>query len=215
MSKLSILCATYNNSEHQLRCLIHSILGQSFKDLTLYILADGKQEIAEGICRSIDDPRLRYKEYEHQGKFGFPIRNKVLFELSSKYVAFQSGDNYVTPKAYEYLITAAESNDLDVVFCPILHNYPNISSYNRDGTQDKSRMDNVPYTVLDKGFGINQTDLTNFIVKTKIAQQVGGFNTSLPDHLIQGADGFFCETLMQKVKNIKIAKIKPCLFCHN
>lgn len=62
MAKLAILCASYNNTENQLRVLIHSVLGSTLTDLSLYILQDGPDDTARKVCESIIDPRLKYEE---------------------------------------------------------------------------------------------------------------------------------------------------------
>lgn len=217
MSRLSILCASYGNTEHQIRVLVHSILNQSFKDFTLYFLVDGTDEMAREVCRSIKDERLKFQEsLSRTGKYGFPLRNKKLFEISSKYVCFQSADNYVVPTAYETLVNAAETNNLDIVYCDILHNYPNINSYCLDGTIDKTKF-SPPYTVLDSSLALNKIDLTNFVMKTKIAQELGGFRTNLPDKLQPGADGILIEDLKARYRDkLRAAKItKQVLLIHN
>ena len=219
MSRLSVLASTYNHTENQIRVLIHSILGQSYTDLSLYILQDGPDEnnTAKRICQSITDSRLFYEESGTRlAKWGFPNRNKKLFELHSKYVTFQSCDNYVTPKAYEWMIAVAEREGLDAVFTDIVHNYAGINSWNRDGTRDPVTSKDPPYQVLKSVWAINKIDISNFIIKTKIAQDVGGFKIDLPDSIQSAADGFFCETVLQKLgSSAKIAKLPMALFVHN
>lgn len=217
MSRLSILASTYEgHSEHQLRVFIHSILAQSFTDFTLYILADGPSPIARQICDSIKDKRLKYEEsIKRFNLFGFPNRNKKLFEISSAFVTFQSCDNYVIPKAYEFLMSVADKQNADLVLSNICHNYAGINAWNRDGSKDERFINDPPYTVLDSLPQINKIDISNFIVKTKIAQSVGGFKTDLPPQLLPGADGFLIEDIVKKYGTSKVFKIKSCLFVHN
>lgn len=216
MTKLSILCASFNNTENQLRVFIHSILEQSFKEYTCYILQDGPDEKTELLCKSINDERIVYEPSKiRNGKWGFPNRNKKLFEIKSEYVCFQSADNYVVPKAYEYLITTLENEKADIVLTNVLHNYANINSFNRDGSQDKNKL-SPPYNVLDSMLGLNKIDISNFVIKTKLAQEVGGFNLNLPERLQPGADGFFIEAVIAKYgSQLKALKINNCLMVHN
>lgn len=218
MSKLSVLCSTYNHNEHQLRVFIHCMLAQSFKDFTCYILQDGPDpnNIAKKVCKDVDDPRIIYDESAvREGKWGFPNRNRVLKKVDSKYVAFQSADNYVCPLGYETLVLVAEANDLDVLMCKLVHNYPNINSWTPQGKKEIYTPE-PPYSVLDTTFDLNRVDISNYIIKTELAKGVGGFDTDLPDKIQNGADGFFAEKIKKKYgKNLKIMRHNSILMVHN
>lgn len=199
---ITVLSSTYNHTVGQLSMFIGSMANQTLKDLEVWILQDGPDEdkTAKKVVDFIGDPRIKYEESEvRHNTWGYTNRNKKLFEINSEWVAFQSCDNYVVPTAYQWMVMAAEKTKMDVIICDILHNYPGVTSLER-----------LPYTLLPTEFRLNRIDLTNFIVRTKLVKEVGGFQEKI------NADGLLADTLTSRFgKDLKIAKLPMCLVCHN
>jgi glycosyltransferase involved in cell wall biosynthesis len=63
---ISVLLPTYNNADY-LAQAIKSILGQTFSEFELLVLDDGSTDDTKAIVKSIDDPRIVYEWFPHQG----------------------------------------------------------------------------------------------------------------------------------------------------
>jgi hypothetical protein len=218
--KLTIVAVTFGQAAHHLPVLLHSLELQTRRDFKVEVWHDGPitcehskesasdtQYLVKSLFNSGEFPctfNLTYIEsdvhYHYPGKedWGHTLRAQALEKVDTEWINLTNGDNYYTPKFVEFMLSEAEKSDLDFVFCDLLHNYPNVNGDGRGA-----------YHVLDSRAHVNRIDMCNFIVKTKLAQEVG-FN-----HRGRDADGLFVMDLRAKYPELKIGKLTSVLMVHN
>ena len=203
---LTIVVVTYNQAEHWLPCFLHSCALQTRKDFRVEVWHDGMdgwsyRNTADLVNKFHDDytfPVYMRGSIERTNDFGHSMRASALTQCGTKYINWQNGDNYLTPRFVELFLNAAESSNLDFVYSNLLHNYANV---NGDGQG--------PYNVLISHPHLNRIDIANFVVKTEWAQKVG-FN-----HRDSGADGKFVNELMAHKDQLRIGKMNCVPVVHN
>ena len=94
---------------------IHSVLGQTFADLELFVIDDGSTHDTRGLVCAIDDPRLRYL---HQDASGISAAlNHGLRRARGRYVARLDSDDVWTPDMLTTLVPILESQpEVGVVY---------------------------------------------------------------------------------------------------
>jgi GT2 family glycosyltransferase len=94
---------------------IHSVLGQTFADLELFVIDDGSTDDTRGLVCAIDDPRLRYL---HQDASGISAAlNRGLRRARGRYVARLDSDDVWTPDMLATLVPILESQpEVGVVY---------------------------------------------------------------------------------------------------
>lgn len=87
---VSIIVPVYN-AEKYIAATVKSALVQTFKDVELILVDDGSTDGSAAICRSIDDPRVRYVRQANGGVSR--ARNRGLAEARGRIVAFLDADD--------------------------------------------------------------------------------------------------------------------------
>lgn len=114
MMKISIVVPVYNMSRYLDKC-ISSIRNQSYTNLEIILIDDGS---IDGSSKIVDkhasfDSRIIAIHEENQGESR--ARNVGLEQTTGDYIAFVDCDDWIEPDIYETLLSAAVSNDLDIV----------------------------------------------------------------------------------------------------
>ena len=111
MSQMDVIVPVYNVEPYLRRC-VDSILGQTFRDFTLYLIDDGSTDGGGGICDEYagTDGRVRVIHQENRGLSA--ARNRGLEDSSSGYVTFIDSDDYVEERYLERLWRMAEEADM-------------------------------------------------------------------------------------------------------
>lgn len=109
------------------------------------------------------------------------------------FVLLTNDDNYYCP-IFVKSVLAAATRIVGMVYCNMLHNY-----------------DSYQKSMIDTDLKINHIDMGAFIVRGKIAQEVG-FNS-----LKFEADGIFAEACRDycNANGYRIVKLDNILFIHN
>jgi hypothetical protein len=138
------------------------------------------------------ETEIRYNDWGHT------LRDLGLGMTQTKWINWNNGDNYLTPRFVEWLVERGNEKDLDFVYCDILHSYFNV---NFDGK--------IGYNVLKSFPAISKIDIANFIIRTDIAKNVGF------KHRDFAADGLFIKDLFSMYPNLRTEKVESCLVVHN
>lgn len=212
---LTIIVVTFGQYNHWLPILLHSLCLQSRKDFKVLVYHDGPvtckhsndssvgtKYVVEQFERTLDltyvETDVHYHFAPKKMDWGHTLRDMALKTVGTEWVCFTNGDNYYTPKFVEFMLDTADKEALDFVYCNLLHNYNNV---NGDGSG--------PYHVLESQPHVNRIDMMNFMVKTKLAQEVGFAHRCIE------ADGLFVMDLRKANPEMKIGKLTNALAVHN
>ncbi len=95
LPRVSVVLPVYQRSS-ALRPTVDSILAQSFTDWELILVDDGSTDDTAAVCRSYQDPRVRYLRQENAGHA--VARNRGFQGARGEYVAFLDHDDRWLPE---------------------------------------------------------------------------------------------------------------------
>lgn len=193
---LTIAAASFQH-DRKLDIFINSVLDQTDQRFTLKIYHDGPvDKETKAICDRLEVPLIQTATRANQ--YGHNLRELALKECETEWLNWTNGDNYLVPKYVELMLAAAD-NKVDLVYCDLLHSYPNV---NFDGKG--------PYNVLNSFPTVDRIDFANFIVRTEKAKQIG---FPFRDY---GADGTFINQFMAHYwTGDNVIKVNSVLAVHN
>jgi len=122
---VSVLLPTHNRRRYLAEALA-SVVQQTYRNLEIFVIRDGGEEVADVIC-SFHDPRVIFIDRkENRGK-PFSL-NEALSRARGKYVAYLDDDDVYYPYHVETLVKALESetdcgvaySDLYKTYCQVL-----------------------------------------------------------------------------------------------
>lgn len=110
---ISIIIPVFKTKFYLKKC-IYSILKQSYKNLEILLILDGKQEKELEICNKIADKDRRIKVFikEHTGVSD--TRNYGIKVSIGKFICFLDGDDWFPKDAILYLYNAIINNDVQL-----------------------------------------------------------------------------------------------------
>ena len=113
---ISIIVPVYNAENRIDRC-VKSVLLQTYKDLELILVDDGSVDSSLQKCIEWEkkDPRVKVIHQENMG--GAAARNTGLDNATGDWISFIDSDDYVDDTLYEKLVSAANTNNSDIVLC--------------------------------------------------------------------------------------------------
>ena len=114
---VSIIVPVYNVQNSVARCL-ESICAQTWKNIEIILVNDGSRDESFSVCEQFreKDPRIVLVDKSNSGVSD--TRNCGMTLASGKYVQFVDSDDYIEPDFTERLVTAAETNNADLVIAP-------------------------------------------------------------------------------------------------
>ena len=114
---VSIIVPVYNVQNSVARCL-ESICAQTWKNIEIILVNDGSRDESFSVCEHFreKDPRIVLVDKSNSGVSD--TRNCGMSLASGKYVQFVDSDDYIEPDFTERLVTAAETNNADLVIAP-------------------------------------------------------------------------------------------------
>ena len=101
---ITVVIPIYNIMEYLPRC-VHSVTGQTYKNLEILLVDDGSTDGTGALCDSLaaEDERIRVFHKENGGSSS--ARNYGLDRMRGEYVGFVDSDDYLEPDAYEKLMS--------------------------------------------------------------------------------------------------------------
>lgn len=109
MSKIGVVLPVYNGEKY-IRSAVESILNQTYKDFTLYVIEDGSTDGTMNVLDQITDDRL--KVIQNEGNKGLIYSLNVGLELvkNCKYIARMDADDISLPNRFEVQYNFLEKN---------------------------------------------------------------------------------------------------------
>jgi hypothetical protein len=202
-SKIHIIAVAYKRIG-ELKVFVQSVLNQTSNHWELTIIHDGPckefQHAMEAFQNEAGDKieyfttDLRYNDYGHS------LREIGLKNIKCDYVLLTNADNYLIPKAIEYLTSALEKNPADVVIFDMVHRH------DRPGGRPLP-----PYSFFQTRFQRYSIDMGAAIVKRHLAEKAGFRDKSF------AGDATYFEDVVRAAgeKTISIHKVSSILFVHN
>lgn len=107
---VSIIVPLYNVEDNCGFC-IRSLLSQTYKDIEIILVDDGSTDGTYALCESYaeQDNRIRLIQQENNGVSA--ARNAGLNSASGEFIMFADGDDIVSPKYVEQLLSLLEPSD--------------------------------------------------------------------------------------------------------
>ncbi len=140
---ISIIVPVYN-TEKYLKKSLSSILKQTYKEFEVIIVNDGSTDDSEKI---IDSFKKKYpkkiKSFKKKNEGVSVARNYGISKASGEYLAFVDSDDWIEPDFLEKLYNTALKDDLDIIVCDTIMDYPDHKeilrsklNYNKDIIRD-------------------------------------------------------------------------------
>ena len=110
---ISVIVPVYNVKAYLDRC-VESLLGQSYKNLEIFLVDDGSTDGCGKVCDryAAQDPRITVIHKKNGGLSD--ARNAALDAAQGEYYAFVDGDDWVSPYYVENLYRALRKADADM-----------------------------------------------------------------------------------------------------
>ena len=110
---ISVIVPIYNVKAYLDRC-VESLLGQSYKNLEIFLVDDGSTDGCGKVCDryAAQDPRITVLHKKNGGLSD--ARNAALDAAQGEYYAFVDGDDWVSPYYVENLYRALRKADADI-----------------------------------------------------------------------------------------------------
>lgn len=111
---ISIIVPVYNVMKYLPRC-VNSLRRQTYRNLEIILVDDGSTDNSGALAEkmAMEDRRIRVFHKENGGTSS--ARNLGLSKAQGQYIGFVDSDDYVEPKMYERLLTAALEDGLMMV----------------------------------------------------------------------------------------------------
>ena len=129
MALISVIIPAYN-AERSLERTVRSVLGQTQKDIEVWIVDDGSTDQTGAVADRLafEDSRVRVL---HQANSGcYQARVNALKRIGTPWFAFVDADDTIEPDMYERMLAFAQEHDLDIVECDTVGD-------NRNGGMDE------------------------------------------------------------------------------
>ena len=113
---VSVIIPVYNSEKYTEKC-IHSLLGQTYRNLELLIIDDGSTDQSGAILDRLagEDTRIRLIHQKNAGVA--EARNRGIDLATGTYLTFVDGDDYVAPDYIQCLVDCARKNEAELVIC--------------------------------------------------------------------------------------------------
>ena len=105
---ITVIIPVYNAGEYLLSA-VESIVGQTYKNLEIFIVDDGSSDNCIESIRDISDDRIVLVEQENTGKA--MLINRLLPNINGKYYLIQDADDISYSERIETLVGAMEEDD--------------------------------------------------------------------------------------------------------
>ncbi|MBB5183740.1 glycosyltransferase family 2 protein [Catenisphaera adipataccumulans] len=204
MSKISIIIPVYNGDKVLFTNTVKSCLNQTYKDIEILIIDNGKNsDIEEIISQFNQNDKIRvFKNKNHTAASG---RNIGIRNAIGDWLLFLDADDYLSNETCETMIEKAIFYNSDCVICNYIREYHDHSEKVYCFQDDKIYLSRIDYIkdilTVQKGVGFCWGKL---IKRTAVS------DIFLNENLELAEDAEYCIRLSQNLKNI--VGIKKFLF---
>jgi glycosyltransferase involved in cell wall biosynthesis len=169
--KVSIITPVYNSAD-VIGETISSVLKQNYLDWEMIIVDDGSTDNIQGVVNKFAQKDSRVKFFRQDNAGASAARNTAIRNTNYEWLLFLDADDWVSEDFFEKMIPVLENDtSIDVVHC-------GWTRVKKDGTTSKEvfggeQADMFPSLAYYSPFAIHSC-----IVRKKLVEQVGGFDTS-------------------------------------
>ena len=198
---LTIGIVTYQR-ELQLRVLLSSLAAQSEMNFEVIVIHDGPRretrELIESFSPELPFELIYIETPARFNDYGHSLRQLIIDRCETKYLLLTNDDNYYVPIFTQEMIGALQEENLDVLFCNMIHSHVFPDLPNPFG-----------YQLLEAEPRRRRIDIGCFIFKTSL-----GKNAGWRDKGFEG-DATFFEDITKQRPTVSIGKMNKVLFVHN
>jgi hypothetical protein len=188
----------------ELSVFVQSILNQTSDRWALRVIHDGPNREFRNLMQNYkryNPEKINFSETtQRYNDYGHSLRQLGIQESSAEFLMLTNADNYLIPRAVEYIHQAVQGRPVDVVLYDMIH-----SHYCPGG-----RM--LPeYSYFETHYSRGSIDIGAAVVRTALAQRVG-----FRDKSHDGDASFFEDLVPAAAPNpLEIVKINRVLLVHN
>lgn len=113
---ITVIIPVYNVEKHLKKCL-KSVLGQTYKNLEIYLVDDGSTDGCPAICDAFAKQDTRIKVIHKKNGGLSSARNAALDVYSGDCVMFVDSDDWIRFTMVEKMLNALVTNGADVAIC--------------------------------------------------------------------------------------------------
>jgi glycosyltransferase involved in cell wall biosynthesis len=192
--KFSIIIVAYKRY-NELKCLLYSLLSQSFQDFEIIIIHDGFDKYHKLLFNNFEnDNRIKYIQTNiRYNDWGMSLRNIGLDIANGDWIINTNDDNYYTPNWLKEINNNIHDS-INFIYYDAVLSHNNLLNHNKKD-----------YGLLIPQIKHSHIDMGQFVVKSDIIKKYK-FESIAP------ADGVLIEEMKHELKPEYINKI---LFVHN
>lgn len=123
---ISVIIPSYNEEKRITRCL-DSVLAQTCKNIEMICVDDNSEDSTFQIICDYAEKYSNITALKNPSKGVSSARNFGVENARGKYLGFVDSDDFIQPQMYEFLLRAAEENQLDMAVC----RYEKTESFNK------------------------------------------------------------------------------------
>lgn len=102
---VTVIVPVYNIKEYLTRC-VHSIIGQTYKELEIILVDDGSTDGSGQLCDELAKEDVRIRVFHKENGGSSSARNLAIDNAKGDYLGFVDSDDYIEPDMYELLVGA-------------------------------------------------------------------------------------------------------------
>lgn len=190
-SRVTVIIPTYDRPDLVTRA-VDSVLGQTYRDFECVVVDDNSPGTeTKDVVTSIQSERLTYVRHDKNRGSG-AARNTGLEHVSGEFVAFLDDDDEWLPNKLEKQLSLFETlpPEYGLVYCWM--DYINAQGDANQHYRPTLRGYVFPHVLDGQRIGACST----LLVRTRVVEDVGGFDASLP----RGVDGDFIRRVCRDYK---------------
>lgn len=117
--RVSVIIPVHNGAAW-LRCCLDSVLAQMLRSIEIIVVDDGSTDATPGILREYSQRHANIRALRQTNAGVSVARNTGLAEARGDYIAFVDADDIMAPAMLDILVSRADRDHLDLVFCNAL-----------------------------------------------------------------------------------------------
>lgn len=161
---VSVIVPTYNRPDF-LTKTIQSVLNQTYSNLELIVISNGKNADNEKTVKKFTDPRIHYADQENSGGPSGP-RNHGMRLAKGKYIAVCDDDDLWTPDKLEKQVTLMETDPA----CGLC--YTNMVFFDETGKEWTDGRGQADFKTLRYK---NAVPISSVMIRADLFKTLGGF----------------------------------------
>ena len=206
---ISVIIPIYNTPIEYLRKSIESVINQSYKNIEIIFIIDGKNQEIEETCFEYQkkDKRIKIITQENRGEGA--SRNKGIEVSKGKWICFVDSDDWIKEDTLEKTIEKAEQFDFDILIFDCYINTKNKEYenefYNKQGVLSKKDIEEIRMQNIGKGitkYFPNKCSVSVVWAKLYKNKFIKENNLQFIENIKRTPDAIFNMYAFEKAKNI-------------